>query len=430
MINKGRFLFSKFKPKSEFRKHVLTLMTGTTIAQAIPIMISPVLTRLYLPEEFGILALYLSVLMVIGIFATGKYELSLPLTRRIKDANSIFLLILIISSIISILMVIILLVFNDYIKSFVSEELLILLYIMPINIFFLSIFNAMQFWLNRFENFKKIAFNKIFLNILIALFQILIGFSGLNINGLVLGYTFGYSVLLIYFSVNARAFIYESFCRTSYSNIKYNLLKHKDFPLVNVFHSISDKFQSDGIVYIITYKFSFAILGFYSMSLRAITTPAGLVGDAVGQVVFSKFSKLYNETKDIENEVKSILKKLFIFATPFFIILFFILPSFFTFVFGENWTEAVTYAQILLPFIYLNFIVSPVSKVPLIVKKIKAYFKFSLIWNIISVIVFAGSAFVYNDFIISLCLFSISRFIYTFLLIKWIIKISKKEESV
>ena len=45
------------KLKSEFTKNVLTLMTGTTIAQAIPIAISPILTRLYSPEDFWIFAL-------------------------------------------------------------------------------------------------------------------------------------------------------------------------------------------------------------------------------------------------------------------------------------------------------------------------------------------------------------------------------------
>ena len=50
-------MVNKLKPKSEFAKNVLTLMTGTTIAQAIPIAISPILTRLYTPEDFGVFAL-------------------------------------------------------------------------------------------------------------------------------------------------------------------------------------------------------------------------------------------------------------------------------------------------------------------------------------------------------------------------------------
>ena len=53
-------MINKLKPKSEFAKNVLTLMTGTTIAQAIPIAISPILTRLYTPEDFGVFNLMIN----------------------------------------------------------------------------------------------------------------------------------------------------------------------------------------------------------------------------------------------------------------------------------------------------------------------------------------------------------------------------------
>ena len=59
------------KPKSEFSRNVLTLMTGTTIAQAIPIAISPILTRIYSSEDFGMSALYMSIASILSVVATG-----------------------------------------------------------------------------------------------------------------------------------------------------------------------------------------------------------------------------------------------------------------------------------------------------------------------------------------------------------------------
>ncbi len=54
-------MVKKFFPKGEFTRNVLTLMTGTTIAQAIPIAISPILTRIYTPQDFGVYALFVSI---------------------------------------------------------------------------------------------------------------------------------------------------------------------------------------------------------------------------------------------------------------------------------------------------------------------------------------------------------------------------------
>ena len=85
-------MLNKFKPKSEFTRNVLTLMTGTTIAQAIPIAISPILTRLYTPEDFGVFALYIGIVAILSVFATGKYELAIMMPKDNQEAFSILLL--------------------------------------------------------------------------------------------------------------------------------------------------------------------------------------------------------------------------------------------------------------------------------------------------------------------------------------------------
>ena len=72
-------MIKNLKPKSEFSKNVLTLMTGTTIAQAIPIAISPILTRIYSPEDFGVFVLYTAIVSLVTAISTGKYELAIML---------------------------------------------------------------------------------------------------------------------------------------------------------------------------------------------------------------------------------------------------------------------------------------------------------------------------------------------------------------
>ena len=64
-------------------------MTGTGLAQAIPIAISPILTRLYTPEEFGIFALYIAITAILTILVTGRYELAIMLPKEDEDAVNI-----------------------------------------------------------------------------------------------------------------------------------------------------------------------------------------------------------------------------------------------------------------------------------------------------------------------------------------------------
>ncbi len=68
--------------KNKSSRNILTLMTGSTIAQAIPIAISPILTRLYTPEDFGVLALFTSLVTIFSVISTGRYEFAIMLPKK------------------------------------------------------------------------------------------------------------------------------------------------------------------------------------------------------------------------------------------------------------------------------------------------------------------------------------------------------------
>ena len=84
---------------------------------------------------------------------------------------------------------------------------------------------------------------------------------------------------------------------------------------------------------------------------------------------------MYNEGQELSTLVIKMYKRLLILGAPFFLILFLISPQLFTFVFGDKWLEAGQIAQILVPWLFLNFLVTPVSCLPLIVNKQKQGFQ-------------------------------------------------------
>jgi len=130
-------MLKRFKPKSEFNRNILTLMTGTTIAQAIPIAISPILTRIYTPEDFGIFAIFLAITLIIGSIANGRYELAIMIPKKDEDAINIFALGFIITTSISLLLLVLVLIFQTYfIFLLKNEEIGVWLYFVPISVFF------------------------------------------------------------------------------------------------------------------------------------------------------------------------------------------------------------------------------------------------------------------------------------------------------
>jgi O-antigen/teichoic acid export membrane protein len=62
-----------------FRQKVLQVAGGTALTQGLLVAASPLLTRLYSPEDFGVLAVYMSLVVFVVIGATLRYECALPL---------------------------------------------------------------------------------------------------------------------------------------------------------------------------------------------------------------------------------------------------------------------------------------------------------------------------------------------------------------
>ena len=88
-------------------------MTGTTLSQMIPIVISPILTRIYNPEDFGIYAIFLAIITILGSIISGRYELAIMLPKSDEDAINIFALGLIITFILTLLSIMILFIFQS-----------------------------------------------------------------------------------------------------------------------------------------------------------------------------------------------------------------------------------------------------------------------------------------------------------------------------
>ena len=147
-------MIKKFKSRSEFSRNVLTLMTGTSIAQAIPIAVSPILTRIYTPEEFGSFALYMTIVSLLSILVTGRYELAIMLPKKDEDAINLVALSILISFIISVFVFLIVFIFNTEITDWLANKAISSwLYLIPLSIFFSGLYQSLYFWNNRLDTF-------------------------------------------------------------------------------------------------------------------------------------------------------------------------------------------------------------------------------------------------------------------------------------
>ena len=178
----------RFEPKSEFSRNILTLMTGTIIAQAIPIAISPILTRIYRPEDFGLYAIFVAIITILGSVASGRYELAIMLPKKDEDAINIFALGILITVGMTAFITILVVVLNDFIVSLLNnQEIGFWLYFIPVSVFFVGCFNLLNHFNNRYKNYTDIKNSLMLKSITTAVVQLLVGLIKQGVTGLISG---------------------------------------------------------------------------------------------------------------------------------------------------------------------------------------------------------------------------------------------------
>lgn len=363
--------------KSKFTRNIITLLTGSTLAQAIPIAITPILTRIYTPSDFGVFAIFLAITTILGSIANGRYELALILPEKDEDAINVAAIGIFIAAAISMVLLVIVIFFNSSIVELMGVEGLgRWLYLIPFSVFFIGVFNVLNYLNTRFSLYKNIALANVKKSIILSISQVgLNGFFKTG-GGLILGQFFSYLMCnySLYKSINTTINIKE----ISIVEMTKMGKKYIDFPKYSAPAILANTLSYQLLNILISIFYSYSILGFYSLVQRVMGVPSMLVGNAVSQVYFQQANqdriKLGNCLKIFQKTVLQLI----VISLLIFIPAYFLIEQLFVLFFGQSWLVAGSYAKILIPFFAIRFVVTPVTVTNSIFEKQKI----SLIWQI------------------------------------------------
>ena len=442
--------------KSEFSKNVMTLLTGSAIAQFIPLLLTPILSRLFSPEEFGLFAFYISIVTLFSAFATGRYELAILLPKEDKKAiNIVVLCFFILTSVCLVLFGLVFFFENGIISLIKKPELKGWLYFVPLTLFFISSYSIFTYWSNRKARFAQtskgtvaLATNKVGVNLYGGLLKsgffeskvssleffkaifkkayvIPSGVSTVGLGGLILGTFVGYFSAVFYFVVQFLRNDKKLLGNVNKETLKEMARKHDKFPKINSIHALADQFKNSGVIYVISYIFGDIVLGFYSMTLRILTTPLAVIGNSFGQVFLQKTANIYSNHGDFIPLIKKTVSKLSLIAAPIFILILLFGPQLISFVLGEKWSVAGEYARYLTPWLYLNFIFSPIFQVAVVIERQKELFYLALLGNAIVFGSILIGGLVFKEIKISFIFMSVLNIFYYVYCYWYILKVSK-----
>lgn len=346
--------------KSDFNKNILALTSGTAVAQIIPIIVAPILTRIYTPADFGVLALYISIVSILSVIANGNYEQALLIPKNERDSVHLVIGASAISILFSILLLVIIFIFHDFlVKLLKNEHLTKWLYFIPLSVILRGLYNILTFYHTRKKLFKIQAYSNVLRSTGKNSISILLGSLSIS-GGLMIGQItsnfFGNAKML-------KSFLREKnhFKTINLQKVFYLLKRYKKFPIyvlpghfLNVFVLYADNFFISGV-------YSITVVGYYSLASKLISIPVNLIAGSLRQVYMEAASSERRKTGNASIVFSSTLKKLIILGVPIFFIAFFIVEKLFGLVFGEEWISSGSYARILIPLVLIRFITYPLA---------------------------------------------------------------------
>ena len=344
-----------------FYRNSFTLASGTFIAQIFLLVISPLLTALYSPEQFGYYGTFLAVTTTVSMIATGRYELAILLPEKDKSGYYIFLLSILLATLFSLLLFALISVtksspFWEWTTGLNGLYILLI----PLGIFLFSITMPTAFLANRLKKFKLLSLSKITGSGSTGVLSLLFGWMGFSMSGLIVSKLIGW--LIETFTILAPLFskiksIFPSFEKKRLSTLAR---QYQNFPKYSTPEGLLNTGFKQIPIFGLAALFSSDLAGFYTLTFVLLSKPFGMVSMSFGHVFYQKATEVQHST-----ELKAIfsesLRFLFFLAIVPTLILFAIAPQVFGWIYGASWVTSGEYARWLLPFLFVTYLKSPFS---------------------------------------------------------------------
>lgn len=396
--------------KGEFAKNALTLTIGTGIAQVFPMLFYPILGRIYTPAEFGLLATLTSIISILVVLSTGKYESTILIADSKKDAANIVGLVLLLSfSILIISFVALQLLQSQFAEWFNEPNLKKWLFICPIGAYAIIILNCYNEWCVRNKYFVSLSWNKIINSAAITINKVLFGFVNFISSGLIVGDITGRIISAVVVVIRALRKDKTDLFDISSSQMVLLAKRFVEFPKFILPAELINVIGFSLPVFIIGIYFNSIEVGYYSMTMNVLFVPISVISVAIRDTFRQRANEEYIKTGSCDKIFVRLFRILTFWGVIASVILFFALPTIFAIVLGEQWRIAGEYSQILLPMITINFVSTSLWGVLIIVEKTKMALYLEIYYTITTLISLLVGCIIFQDVKICLLCFTIGR---------------------
>jgi O-antigen/teichoic acid export membrane protein len=331
----------------------LTLLAGGALAQALPLLLGPWITRLYTPNEFGGFSLVWVVASNLAVAACARYEFALPMAQDDDEAAQLMALCL--RALVGVAAASLLLALALGLWQQMPWAALL-----PLAVVSAAAAQWLTMWATRAKAFQRLAWARVLQWGGAAVLQVVLGLLAWGAWGLLAAPVIAGLAAAWLLAAPAPQGGWGALLARPWRELRAVALRHRDFPLFNTPHAFAGALQDSLAMLLISAWTGDAAAGYWALALRYLKAPAGLVGGALSQTLYPRLVQAESGPEALQL-IRQALLALAALALPLVAVLMLWGPWLFATVFGERWHEAGALARALAPYIGLHFIASPLS---------------------------------------------------------------------
>jgi len=345
-------------------KNSARLLTANVVAQAIGLVVYPILTRLYAPEDFGLLNLFMSIGGILIILSTSEYHNAIVLPKSDAQAKAVFHAGVTLLFGLTFFIALTIPFSSPIAQLFKAPELANWYWALPIYVFSLGGWNLLNYYFIRRQQFKHIAEYQVAQSVLNSGIKIGAGYAGYFSGGLIWGSVLAPlgSLLGSWWRLGKDKWTLWSDYRRK--DVKQAMLEFRKFPIFSLPRSFVNTLSSNLPAILITPFFGLMETGFFSMAILLGLRPLTMISSSIYQTFFQKTCAHVNQKEPISSIYHTFITKALLIIVPCFALLYFAMPYLVTLLLGDGWAKTAQYLQFMLPWFGLIVVGASVSFIP------------------------------------------------------------------
>lgn len=351
-----------------FARNVATLMTGGVIANLLSLAAVPVISRLFNPDDFGVVALFVSITMILATIATLRYEHAIVLPDSDDEAAEIATLAYVFLFMSGIILMVVALAWYVLLPDSSWVQMMGPWFLaIPVGTLFLAIPNIVVNLATRKKQFRRIAVADVSQVGVMSVIRIVAGlawsstFAGL-VGGLLAG-----NIARMYVLLGRRwSNLLHGIRRMDSARARLIAMRYKQFPFYSMPTGLFRVLGRSLPVFLLAMLFSPAVVGFYAMAARLIRLPMAVLGESVRRTYMQKAAELNQGGIGLLNSLVKITLVLAGVGILIFAPLYVWGVELFSIFLGDSWSEAGAYVSILAPWFLMLFVQIPSSVIYII----------------------------------------------------------------